>query len=209
MAKQSRARARPPATSSRDDHPSSGTARPSGPATTVVPRSQTYRDAVAVYQRGLESLQRHDFAGAARQFGEVLKRYPDEPELHERARLYLRVCKRELQPRAEAPQSIDDRVYAATIALNAGREDEAVALLGNPDDAADGRVHYMLAVVLARRGDRSGALARLRRAVDLDHDNGLLARRDADFDRFADDAAFREITEPPAAGRRRQRSRQR
>jgi tetratricopeptide (TPR) repeat protein len=209
VAKQSRARPRPTATSSRDDRRSSGTPRPSRSAVTAVPRSETYGEAVAVYQRGIEALQRRDFAGAAAHFNAVLERYPEERELHERARLYLRVCERGRQPRPAAPRTVDDRVYAATIALNAGREDEALALLSETAEAADGRIDYMMAIVLTRRGDRAGALARLRRAVDLDPDNGLLARRDADFGRLADDPAFREVTQPPAAGRRRPRARQR
>src|ERR1044071_7103061 len=52
-------------------------------------RRATYYGAVAIYERGLETLQRHDYQGAADLFESVLRQYPEEKELHERVRLYL------------------------------------------------------------------------------------------------------------------------
>src|SRR5712691_8042399 len=52
-------------------------------------RRTTYIEAVALYERGLEALQRHEFTGAATLFESVLRQYPEEKELHERVRLYL------------------------------------------------------------------------------------------------------------------------
>ena len=60
-----------------------GLSRPSGRPTTT-----TYLEAVALYERGLEAVQRHDFAGATGLFESVLRQYPEEKELHERVRLY-------------------------------------------------------------------------------------------------------------------------
>src|SRR5262249_40348961 len=89
------------------------------------PRKPTYHEAVAMYERGLQALQRRDFAAAADALRTVIERYPDERELLERARLYLKVCERELEPKEPAPKTADEWVYAATVALNAG--DEAAA----------------------------------------------------------------------------------
>ena len=85
-------------------------------------RKPTYHEAVALYERGLQALQRHDFGAAADALRMVIERYPDERELLERARLYLKVCERELTPRETAPRTAEERVYAATVALNAGDE---------------------------------------------------------------------------------------
>src|SRR5574342_1351459 len=52
-------------------------------------RRSTYFDAVALYERGLEALQRHDYRQATDLLQSVLRQYPDEKELHERVRLYL------------------------------------------------------------------------------------------------------------------------
>src|SRR5262245_25914903 len=47
-------------------------------------RRTTYFEAVSVYERGLEALQRHDYAAAQNFFNSVLRQYPEEKELHER-----------------------------------------------------------------------------------------------------------------------------
>ena len=62
-------------------------------------RKPGFYEAVAIYERGVQALQRHDFQGAAGFFRTVLERYPEERELLERARLYLRVCERETERR--------------------------------------------------------------------------------------------------------------
>ncbi len=156
-----------------------------------------------MYERGLEALGRRDFAGAAARLNEVLTRFPDERELHERVRLYLKVCARELQPKAGAPRSLEEQVYAATIALNAGKDDEALRLLRAADRDETGRVAYMLAAVHARRGARADALAELRRATEQDAENRSLARRDTDFEPLHEDEEFLQVTAPVASGNRR------
>src|SRR3954470_9936022 len=97
-------------------------AEPSAPA----PRKPGFYEAVAIYARGVQALQRHDFTGAAGFFRTVLERYPDERELLERARLYLRVCERETSRQPATPKTPAELVYAATVALNSG--DQAGAL---------------------------------------------------------------------------------
>ena len=84
------------------------------------PRKPTYHEAVAMYERGLQALQRRDFAASADALRTVIERYPDERELLERARLYLKVCERELEPKEPAPKTADEWVYAATVAQNSG-----------------------------------------------------------------------------------------
>lgn len=219
MAKQHRARPRPaartrrarlvPRRRPRKPRPSPP---PQPPKPAVPEKKSTYLEAVGVYERGVEALQRRAFAAAAERFREVLQRYPDERELHERARLYLRVCERELERREPTPQTLEERVYAATIALNAGADEEAYGHLTRAlaEDPRNGNVHYMLAVVHARRGDAATAMSHLRRAVDLDTEFRAVARRDPDLDRLRDDEGFRQVVEAPVApagGRRRPRGR--
>lgn len=146
-------------------------------------------------------MQRRDFAAAANSLRSVIQQYPDERELLERARLYLKVCERELEPREEeAPRSADEWVYAATVALNAGNEPLAQqhlqrALTENP---RHDHAHYMMAVASARREDAVVALEHLRQAVTLNPENRSLARQDPDLDALRDAPAFREALEAAA-----------
>lgn len=211
MAKQRRVPARPPA-KGRRAKPAARVARPSRPNPPPVPepteRSGADAEAVAVYERGLAALGRHDFTGAAALLNEVLTDYPREHALHERVRLYLKVCERGLQPKTAAPRSLEEMIYAATIALNAGDDEKALRTLKAAPADETGRVAYMLAAVHARRGARDDALAELRRAAEQDPENRVLARRDMDFEPLHDDEDFLEVTAPlPSGGRRRSRPR--
>src|SRR5215204_4260116 len=47
-------------------------------------RRSTYFEAVALYERGLEALQRHAYSQATTLLESVLRQYPEEKELHER-----------------------------------------------------------------------------------------------------------------------------
>ncbi len=80
---------------------------PPMPAASV--RRSTYVEAVGVYERGLEALQRHDYRAATELFETVLRQYPEEKELHERVRLYLNICQRQTSRREPAPQTIEER----------------------------------------------------------------------------------------------------
>jgi tetratricopeptide (TPR) repeat protein len=166
-------------------------------------RKPTYHEAVAMYERGLQALQRRDFAASADALRAVIERYPDERELLERARLYLKVCERELEPKEPAPKTADEWVYAATVALNAG--DEASALLhlqrALTADARHDHAHYMMAVASARRSEVNAALDHLRRAVALNPENRSIARQDPELDSLRDAAAFKAALEtPPVEG---------
>src|SRR4029077_2806695 len=86
----------------------------------------TYLEAVAIYEKGIEALQRHDYNHALELLQSVLRQYPEEKGLYERERLYLNICERHATPREAAPQSIEERLYASTLAINGGRYDEAI-----------------------------------------------------------------------------------
>ena len=154
-----------------------------------------------MYERGLQALQRRDFAASAEALRNVIQRYPDERELLERARLYLKVCERELEPKEPAPKTPDEWVYAATVALNAGDESAAVRNLQRAltEDARHDHAHYMMAVVSTRRSDAQAALDHLRRAVSLNPENRSLARQDPELEALRDDPTFKALAEGPAS----------
>jgi tetratricopeptide (TPR) repeat protein len=154
----------------------------------------------------VQALQRHDFQGAAGFFRTVLDRYPEERELLERARLYLRVCERETSRQPTAPKTPAERVYAATVALNSG--DHAGALdhlqraLG--DDPDHDHAHYIMAVALGMRNRVHEALEHLRQAIALNPENRALAKQDPDIESLRNHEGFRDALDtPPAPNRRR------
>jgi tetratricopeptide (TPR) repeat protein len=167
-------------------------------------RKPGFYEAVAIYERGVQALQRHDYTGAAEQFRAVLERYPEERELLERARLYLRVCERETARRPAAPRTAAERVYAATVALNSGDHTAAAdhlqrALADEPDDD---HAHYTMAVALAVRGRIDEALDYLKTAIGLNPENRALARQDPDLEPLRGHRDFPAVLDSPLIRRR-------
>lgn len=171
-------------------------------------RRATYPEAVARYEHGMKALQEHRFAEAAESFRAVLTQYPEEKELNDRVRLYLTLCERQLKGSNTEPTTREERLYAATLALNARDVDAALRHLGavvSEDPEHDGAL-YMLGVVHALREDTETALSYLRRAIERNPENRLLALQDADLERLLQDESNRAALEaaagPPSDNRR-------
>jgi tetratricopeptide (TPR) repeat protein len=140
----------------------------------------------------MRSLQQHNYREAADAFRAVLTKYPEEKELNDRVRLYLALCERQLESAPE-PRTAEERLYAATLALNAGDPSTALRHLGDivsQDPDHDGAL-YMLAVVHALREDSSTALTYLQRAIERNPDNRSLALQDSDLERLMQDQSVR------------------
>jgi outer membrane protein assembly factor BamD (BamD/ComL family) len=166
-------------------------------------RRSTYFEAVALYERGLEALQRHAYPQATSLLESVLRQYPEEKELHERVRLYLNICQRQATHKEAAPQTIDERLYAATLAINGGHYDQAIVHLRlvRDEDPDNDHAIYMLAVAHAQRDEHAEAVAHLERAIALNPENRALARNDPDLEPLRDDDAFRAALEAPLSSR--------
>src|SRR4029077_4644040 len=166
-------------------------------------RRETYFEAVALYEKGLEALQRHAYQQAASLLESVLRQYPEEKELHERVRLYLNICQRHATQREAAPQTIDERLYAATLAINGGQYDQAIAhlRLARAEEPDNDHAIYMLAVAHAQRDEHAEAVAHLERAIALNPENRALARNDPDLEPLHDDESFRATIEAPSMPR--------
>jgi len=190
------AKQRPPQSrdkESPDPQRSAQTGAASAPIPAVPPSRSTYLEAVALYEQGLERLQQHDYRGAADRLEAVLKQFPEEKELHERVKLYLNVCRKQASAVAASPQTVEERLYASTLALNGGRYDEAISHLRlvRDEDPDNDHALYMLAVAHAQRGELAEAVAHVERAMAMNPENRALARTDPDLDPLRDDESFR------------------
>jgi tetratricopeptide (TPR) repeat protein len=164
------------------------TARRALPAKAVTPPKppmrSAYAEAVLTYERAMLALQAKRYPDAAQLLRTVIATYPEEKELIERAQLYLRVCMRHLAPPDATPTSSEERVYAATLAINAGDTERAVTLLTSAvtQDPSNDRAEYMLGVALAIRGNHDAAIAHLERAVALNPETRNLIVKEADLE---------------------------
>jgi tetratricopeptide (TPR) repeat protein len=166
---------------------------------------------VVAFEHGFQALQARQYGRAADLLSSVVNGYPDEKELQERARVYLRICERQKPTRDGAPRSFDDRVNAATIAVNRGALDEGLSMLRKleAEDRASDHVQYMLSVAHTLAGDTENALVHLRQAVDLNPENRFLATQDGDLEDLRRAAGFAALLEAPLVARRRVPARRR
>jgi tetratricopeptide (TPR) repeat protein len=219
MAKQRRAKTRPGVRSKSSTAVTRTPASP--PLPTVAPSAPpekppiraSYLEAVALYEQGVAALQEHDYPRASSVLRSVLSRYPTEKELHERVRLYVSVCDRHMAPRALSPSTPEERVFAATLAFNAGDYDDALEHLrtASRESPDNDHVLYMLATVLALRDDYDAAVPHLLRAIDLNPENRAMARHDPDLEPLRQydtvRAALESVASPKPDRRKPRRSR--
>jgi predicted Zn-dependent protease len=178
---------------------------PSDPPADQQPqRRSTYVEAVALYEQAIRTLQLHNYAKAADLLRHVVTHYPDERELLDRARLYLRLCERQLEPLAAEPRNTRERLYAATLALNEGQIDRAVTYLNQvlDEEPSNDQACYMLAVAHAGRGEPTRAVSYLQQAIEANLENRALARVDPDLERLRHDGTLTRLLQ--GLGSRRQ-----
>lgn len=162
---------------------------------------------MALFEQAMTAMQRHSYAEAAEKFRAVLTDFPGEGSLGDRSRVYLSLCQRELQ-RQPAPRTIEERLTAATAALN--DEDDAsaerLALSVLREDPDQDLALYLLAAVEARRGQPDAAVDLLGQAIALAPEVRAQARHDADFEALRELDAFRDLlAEAPLPAPRRTR----
>jgi len=157
-------------------------------------------EAVRLFQAGMEALQRHQYDQAADAFNSVISEFPAEPALIERARVYLELCRREQSRRPTEPKTVEERITAATAALNDGNNARAEELARRvlAEDPHQDMALYLLTVVEARRGATDAALAYLSQTIALSPEARAQARHDPDFEALRQHPGFLELTDPPA-----------
>jgi cytochrome c-type biogenesis protein CcmH/NrfG len=157
----------------------------------------------------MEAMQRHAYLDAARAFQCVLMGFAGERALAERAKVYLALCEREANRRPVNPRTLEERLTAATAALNNGEDAEAEELARSVlgDDPKHDLALYLLAAIHARRGDNIEALTLLAKVMAITPEAAAQARADEDFADLHDMDDFRAMTEPPALPAQPRRSR--
>ena len=163
--------------------------------------SQPNPKAVELFQKGMEALQKHAYKSAGESFKALLDRFPAERVLTERTRLYLELCEREIRRRPADPRTVEERLTAATAALNFGNDGLAERLAQSvlAEDALQDLALYLMAVIEARRGEPEAAVSFLTRAVKISPEVRAQARYDNDFETLRGLDTYRALIDPPSS----------
>jgi tetratricopeptide (TPR) repeat protein len=167
-----------------------------------VPPAQTPNaQGLALFEQAMEALQRKRYSVAADRLRDLLKQFPTERALLDRTRVYLDLAERELNRQPANPRTLEERVTAATAALNNDQDAEAERLVRSvlAEEPRHDLALYLMAAIEARRGEAEAALACLNRAIAISPEVRAQARHDADFEQLRNVEAFQALIDPPSS----------
>jgi tetratricopeptide (TPR) repeat protein len=125
-----------------------------------------------------------------------------ELDVAQRARLHIAMCDRRLEQTTVNLGSAEDYYNYGIALINARKVGEARAHLEKALQMAPEteHIHYALALAQALSGDLASAHDNLKRAIDLEPRNRIIARQDADFAPLAHQPPFDVLLYPEKKG---------
>ena len=128
----------------------------------------------------------------------VLATTGPESDIANRARLHTSMCDRRLQQIVVNLRSSEDYYNYGVELINSRNLTEARTHLEKSLEMAPNadHVHYALALAQALAGDTANAQHNLKRAIELEPRNRLIARQDADFAPLANQPPFDALIYP-------------
>lgn len=151
---------------------------------------------LANFEAGMKLFHARQFKEARDLFALAMR--GSERDIANRAQLHLAMCDRRLQQITVSLGSAEDYYNYGVALINSRNLLEARAHLEKAlelSPAAD-HVHYALALAQALAGDLVNAQQNLKRAIELEPRNRLIARQDADFAPLANQPPFDALIYP-------------
>ena len=150
---------------------------PSPPA--LPPGAKTQYDA---FERAIQLLHKRSFREAKGMFEKA--RIGPNLEIAVNAATHVRMCERRLAAPLPEPKSVEEHYNYAIALINLRNLEEArrhVEIALKMEPRAD-HVHYAMGVCMALSGDAQGAYDSLKRAIELQPRNRMVARQDSDLE---------------------------
>jgi len=139
--------------------------------------------ALSLLEKGIKLIYQKEFRKARVELESLISRYASEAEIAARARSYVQICQREEEARHRRAPSNDELYSLGVIEHNRGQYDAAVAYFRQSLEKRPNAdyVYYSLAASLALKGEVAPALENLKTAIELNEENRIYAKNDADF----------------------------
>jgi len=155
---------------------------------------------VRLYDEGMKDFNEQRFARARQVFEKVREGF--SKELADRAAMHIRICEQRLARQGGIPRNPEENYNSGIAMMNLGRWDEAREFLekGKKQLPKGEHIYYALAVLDSLTGEADGALANLKRAIELRPENRYHARNDEDFQFLLEDPRFTELLYPERDG---------
>jgi tetratricopeptide (TPR) repeat protein len=157
---------------------------------------QTAENQLGSFEAAMKLFHARDFKPARDLFLQTAN--GPERDVAHRARLHAVMCDRRLEQAAPNLRSAEDYYTYGVAQLNVRKVAEARALLEQALQLAPGadHIYYALALAQALGGDLAGAHENMKRAIELEPCNRIMARQDADFAPLANQPPFDVLLYP-------------
>jgi len=160
-------------------------------------RRDEYQKALTAFGDAMKNFRQGKNDRAEEQLTTFLEKYPDERELADRARLYIKISQERIGKSRErmSLKTEDDYFYYSVYKMNGGDLEGAAKLLEKARDLApkDGRAFYLSAELACVMGQTEDCLDYLKKAVHLDKLYAILAQNESDFEPLWEDKKFKVI----------------
>jgi len=159
-------------------------------------RTKTTTSALALLERGIESIHRKDFKKALVDLHSLIEKYPNDTEITASARGYLEICRRSEERRKNTLPQTHNQIYAlGVMEHNKTNYDKAIEYFRQSLEKYPGAdyIYYSIAASLTLKGDVSAAIENLRKAVELNKDSRVHAKNDPDFAALENNNEFLEL----------------
>ena len=159
-------------------------------------RSKHFASAIHAYEAAIKLLHSEDFEKAIRGFNNLIADYPEESEIHERAKVLIHACEKKIQEKGRTViRSAEDHYNVGIADLNRRALDSAIEHLQQALKLLPKADHilYALATANALQGHREQALAFLKQSIHYRGENRFLAARDSDFESLQEDPDFKQL----------------
>ena len=172
----------------------SSTSHPANSASPGAPAAQP--DQFTSFEAGMKRFHARQFKEARELFALAIR--GPERDVANRAQLHVAMCDRRLQQITVILGSAEDYYNYGVALINSRNLPEARAHLEKALEMAPSadHVHYALALAQALSGDFVNAQQNLKRAIELEPRNRLIARQDADFAPLANQPPFDALIYP-------------
>ncbi len=137
------------------------------------------------YEQAIQLFSQRKFPEARDRFLEVVK--GPAPHISDKARSYAQVCERRMQGTEVKLSTAEEHFNYGVARLNSRELESAKYHLARALDLQPDADHvlYTLALCCGFAGDGNGACENLKRAIDLEPRNRILARQDQEFTTLA------------------------
>lgn len=148
------------------------------------------------FERAIQLLNKRNYRDAREMFEKA--RQGPSLEIASNAQLHVRMCERRLAAPPPEPKTAEEHYNYGVALINLRNLEQARKHLGVALDMEPrgDHVHYAMAVCLALSGDAAGAYDSLKRAIDLQPRNRMVARQDSDLDAISNQPRFGRLLYP-------------